>query len=119
MAGCPFEKDGKEYFSDMIINHNTYVAIVDNKIVGYLASTIGNQTSYIKVSRAEIDNMFIEEKSRKLGIGKMLINKFKKECVNRKIKSIVVTASSKNIKAIKFYQKNGFEDYNTTLQIKI
>ena len=35
------------------------------------------------------------------------------------MQNIKVTASAKNSRAIQFYMKNGFEDYNVTLKFKI
>ena len=114
-----FEKDGKEYFEYMIKNEIVFVAQVEEKIVGYLAGSICKKLSYIKETFAELDNMYIEDKYRGLSIGSLLINEFKKYSKEKNIQNIKVTASSKNIKAIKFYMKNGFEDYNVTLKYKV
>ena len=118
-VGWPFEKEGKEYFEDMIKNEIVFVAEVEEKIVGYLAGSICEQTSYITETFAELDNMYIDENYRRYGIGSLLINEFKKYCREKKIQNIKVTASAKNSRAIQFYMKNGFEDYNITLKYKI
>ena len=43
--GWPFEKDGKEYFEYMIKNEIVFVAEVEEKVVGYLAGSICEQTA--------------------------------------------------------------------------
>ena len=117
--GWPFEKEGKEYFEYMIKNEIVFVAEVEEKVVGYLAGSICEQISYITETFAELDNMCIDEAYRRFGIGTLLMNKFKKYCKENNIQNIKVTASAKNSRAIQFYMKNGFEDYNITLKYKI
>lgn len=116
-VGWPFEKDGEEYFSDLIKNEIVFIALVDNNVVGYLAGSIHVESSYITKSLSELDNMFILEKYRKYGIGTKLINEFKNYCINLGIEELKVTASAKNINAINFYKKNGFEDYEVTFKM--
>lgn len=117
--GWPFEKEGQDYFEDMIKNEIVFVAEVEEKIVGYLAGSICEQISYITETFAELDNMCINEEYRRFGIGTLLINEFKKYCKEKNIQNIKVTASAKNSRAIRFYMKNGFENYNITLRYKI
>ena len=113
------EKEGQEYFEDMIKNGIVFVAQIENKIVGYLAGSICEPISYITESFAELDNMCIDNEYRRFGIGTLLISSFKEYCKEKKIQNIKVTASAKNSRAIQFYIKNGFEDYNITLKCKI
>ena len=63
--------------------------------------------------------MFINSEYRGYGIGKLLINDFKKYCIANGIKDLIVTASAKNINAIEFYRRNGFENFNITLTMNI
>lgn len=118
-VGWPFENEGKEYFEYMINNEIVYVAQYKEKIVGYLAGSICEQISYVKETFGEIDNMYVAEKYRRLGIGTKLINKFKEYCKENKLQNIKVTASAGNSKAIQFYKRNGFGDYDITLKYKI
>lgn len=118
-VGWPFEKDGEEYFSDLLNNEIVYIAVVDDKIIGYLAGSINIETSYVTKSLAEVENMFILEDYRKYGIGTKLMNAFKKYCANEGIQEIKVTASAKNKNAINFYKKNDFEDFEMTFKIKL
>ena len=117
-VGWPFEKDGKEYFENMLNSEIVFVAEVEEKIVGYLAGSICEEVSYITETFAELDNMCIDDEYRRFGIGTLLMDEFKKYCKEKNMQNIKVTASAKNSRAIQFYMKNGFEDYNITLKYK-
>lgn len=115
----PLTDNGKSYFEDFISNHYVIVAIIDQKIVGYLAGTINDRESYEEIQYGELNNMLIKDNYRGYGIGKKLIDSFKDYCKSHKIHNIKVVASFKNAKAIDFYHKNGFDDFNLTLTMKI
>ena len=108
-------KYGKNYFSDMIKNHFVLIATDDIHTIGYLAGKIGITETYTKGTLAEIDNMFIDSNYRGRGVGKKLIDVFKAECVLRGVSSIRVGTVAKNRNAIAFYEKQGFEVHNITL----
>lgn len=103
----------------MINNEYVIVAIINSNIVGYLAGTINEQVLYEMKQYGEINNMFVCDEYRGLGIGKKLIDKFKKYCKNKNIDSLKVVASMKNINAIKFYKKQGLNEFDITLTSKI
>ena len=70
--------EGKDYFENVINNNVVLVAVLDDKIIGYLVGSLNTQYSYNKNIQAELDNMCILEKFRKLGIVKQLFLEFKK-----------------------------------------
>lgn len=111
----PLTEDGKEYFEDLIKNNYVIVATLDSEIVGYLAGSINEKGSYEEIQYGEINNMLVNDKCRGLGIGKLLVDSFKLYCKENNIDNLKVEASAKNINAINFYKKNGFEDFNVTL----
>lgn len=115
----PLSEVGKQYFEDLIINHYVIVAEKDDKIVGYLAGSINEKGSYEEIQYGEINNMLVDNNFRGLGIGKLLIDKFKQYCKDNNINNLKVVASAKNIKAIEFYKKNGFNDFDITLTTEI
>ena len=115
----PLTEVGKEYFTDLINNSYVIVAELDNNIVGYLAGTINEKGSYEEVQYGEINNMFIKDEYRGLGIGNSLINSFKDYCKSNNINNLKVTASFKNKDAIEFYKKNGFDEFDLTLTTRI
>ena len=112
-------QEGKEYFEDLIKNQYVIVAILEDKIIGYLAGSINEKGSYEEIQYGEINNMFIREDYRRYGIGKKLINNFKEYCRSNNILNIKVVASAKNRNAIEFYRKNGFDDFNVTLTMNM
>ena len=63
--------------------------------------------------------MLFDNNFRGLGIGKLLIDKFKQYCKDNSINNLKVVASAKNIKAIEFYKNNGFNDFDITLTTEI
>lgn len=92
---------------------------LDNTIVGYLAGSIEEKGAYNEIQYGEINNMFVKEENRGVGIGKFLINNFKDYCKSKNISHIKVVASYKNKNAIEFYHKNGFEEFDITLTTKL
>lgn len=112
-------KEATEYFKNAIENDITLVAVVENKIIGYLIGSLNTQNSYNKTIQAELDNMCILEEYRKLGIGSKLFNKFKEICKENDINELKVVASYNNKNAINFYKKNGFEEAEITLKTTI
>lgn len=100
-VGWTFEKEGTEYFTEMLNNKIVYIALSENKIIGYLAGSINIQNSYVTKSLAEVDNMFILKDYRKYGIGSKLMNEFKQYCIKNNIEELKVTASAKNSNAIR------------------
>lgn len=111
--------EGKEYFKKLIEEEHVIVAVIDNQTVGYLAGSINEKGSYEEIQYGEVNNMFIKSECRGYGVGKLLINDFKKYCISNGIKNLIVTASAKNIRAIDFYRKNGFKEFNITLTTEI
>ncbi len=117
--GWPFSEAGKKYFIDMIKNQIVFVAVDNDKTVGYLAGNMEASNAYLSIKVAEIDNMFVEDEYRGKNVGSMLINTFKKYCIERGIKTFKVNASAPNTKALAFYKKNGFSEHDITLWCKI
>lgn len=115
----PMTKEGEKYFKVLITEAYVIVAVLNNKIIGYLAGSLNEKGAYEEIQYGEVNNMFIKSDCRGYGIGKLLINKFKKYCVSCGIKNLIVTASAKNTNAIEFYKKNGFNDFNLTLTLDI
>ena len=68
-----------------------------------------------KIQYGEINNMFIKNKYRGNGIGKVLINHFKDYCREFNVYDLKVVASCKNINAIEFYKTCGFSEFDVTL----
>jgi len=115
-VGWSLSTKGRKYFKQMISKELVLIAEDDGIMVGYLAANMHFNFSYEKgVNGAELDNMYIEESCRGKGVGGLLVSELKKRCIKAGITNIRVTVSSGNKKAIGFYTKNGFAEYNVTL----
>lgn len=109
----------KSILKKLIEEEHVIVAVINNQIVEYLVGSINEKGSYEEIQYGEVNNMFIKSECRGYGVGKLLINDFKKYCISNGIKNLIVTASAKNISAIDFYRKNGFKEFNITLTTEI
>ncbi len=109
----------KDYFEKSITDDNflAFVAVADDKIMGYLIGSITKAEDYRNIKDiAELENMFILSNHRKKGIGTLLVNKFVDWAKEKGMKRIKVFASADNQLAINFYKKNYFKDYGITLE---
>lgn len=82
-----------------------YVAIVDEKLVGYIGSSILYEDS-------EILNFVVDEKYQRQGIGQLLLNQVLRKCAEKRADKITLEVKVTNIKGQNFYQKNGFTIVN-------
>lgn len=114
-----FSKIGEDYFKSLIEDGTVWIALDDNKVIGYIAGSVAGKPSYATKSLAELDNFYIEEEYRRQGIGKRLVQELKNYCMSKGIEEIKVTASAKNANAREFYKSNGFEDFEVTYKMKL
>lgn len=114
-----FGKVGTKYYQDRISKDDgcVLVAIVDNKIVGYLCGGLKKAEEYRNLPIvAELENTFVLDEFRSKGIGKKLYNEFINWCKTKNVGKIRVEASVQNELAIKFYRNNNFKDYTLILE---
>ena len=94
---------GDTYFNRMIDDNSAYflVALIDDKIVGYISSTIDTYS--------EILNFFVIEEARRKGLGYELLKKVIEKAIESKSKSIYLEVNEHNEGAIALYLKCGFK----------
>ena len=96
----------KGHFAKKEKNHdnNGFVAIEDNKIVGFIGFSIGyfNDSDYL-------DWVFIDKKYRGIGIAEKLIREFEKDAKKRKVKRVFSTTIMKNKPAMNMHKKFGYK----------
>lgn len=117
-----FGKIGTKFFKDRITKDDgcVLIAIVENKVVGYLCGGIKKAESYRKLPIiAELENTFVLEDFRSKGIGRKLYSAFVRWCKNKGVGKIKIEASAQNELAIKFYRNNNFKDYTLVLETDI
>jgi len=115
-----YSQKGKDYFNKRITSKEGFVAVAvnNNEIIGYICCGLHNDRTRI-AEKAELENMMVAEEYRGQKIGSKLVKVFFEWCKTKKIKNILVTASADNLSGIRFYRKQGFNDYDLTLEKKL
>jgi ribosomal protein S18 acetylase RimI-like enzyme len=111
-------QDMKETITDK--EYQMYVALEDNKIVGFILFTIKKLSKFYKVRKyGYIEESCVDIKHRRKGIatrlGKFAINYLKK----KGIKYVSCTVEKDNPIALAVWEKFGFKQTNTDLLMEI
>ncbi|MFT3794120.1 GNAT family N-acetyltransferase [Flavobacterium sp.] len=96
-------------FAENLANPNVVylIAFADEKPVGLLSCHIQNLLHHAgKVG--EIQEMYVEESARSLGVGKKLIDALKAIAQQRNLVQLEVTSSFKRADAHRFYERENF-----------
>ena len=119
----PFSPVGENYFRRVLTGETgrVWLAIVDNRAVAFLIGTLSESvpTSRAIKKRIVLNNMFVLKEYRNKGIGGKLVKEFIAWAKQEKADNIRVTAFAGNKKAIEFYRRCGFYDYNHTLEMNL
>ena len=108
---------GKKYFKKILLDKSALVLLAqeNDKLIGYLTGRQKN-LGYRKSKCIEIENMGVTSKYRSKGVGSRLIN----ECISwakkQGYKKVYVNSYFKNIQAISFYKRNGFNEIDISLE---
>ncbi len=115
-----YSQKGKDYFNKRIIGKDGFVAVAlsNNEVIGYICCGLHDDSTKI-AKKAELENMMVAEEYRGQKIGSKLVKLFFEWCRTKKVKNILVTASADNLAGIGFYRKQGFRDYDLTLEKKL
>ena len=112
---CDLEKDifdkrvfKKIYFDNLKNRNNIYFIAWDKKPVGYLSCHVQGLLHHCG-QIAAIQEMYVVNDKRGLGIGKQLLDKLKVTAKKRKIKQIEVTSGIKRKRAHNFYLTEAFK----------
>ena len=94
----------KTLYNEVLYNDMSryFVALVDGKRAGYVGS-------WLTVPNAEILNIFVSQKYRGLGIGKMLLSDVFEVCKAENIQILTLEVRVSNEYAIRMYKDLGFE----------
>ncbi len=118
-----FGEDGTEYFKTRITEDDgcVFVAYVNDKIIGYLAGGLMNNKEIYRIlpNSAELENMFVLDKCRGIGIGSKLYQAFVDWSKSKGVGRLRVDVSAQNAASINFYRKNGFSDYDLILETNL
>jgi len=108
---------GKTYFTNLLKNPEAYCLIAeeDGVKVGYIAA-VPKSISYRKSKYIEIENIGVILEYRSKGIGTLLIEECLKWAKSKGFQKAYVNAYFHDIKAIKFYKRNGFSEIDICLE---
>lgn len=113
---------GENYFRKLASGEYgvCYVAETDGSIIGYLAGAVAVRDPAYTGKRTELENMFVFDEYRSLGIGTRLVAAFFEWSKEQHADMAFVAAFSPNTRAIAFYDKAGFDNrYSEYLMKKI
>jgi ribosomal protein S18 acetylase RimI-like enzyme len=110
---------GTSYFKKALESDEKLVLVAedDTTPVGYIVGGIEHVGDFRNISNmCEVDNMWVDEEYRNQGIGKQFMDKLQIWAKNKGVKRMRVVASFKNERAIKFYKREGFGEYDLILE---
>ncbi len=85
-------------------NLTIYVYKENDEIIGYLSLRK-------EIDEAEIDEIVIKNTKRHKGYGYMLLQEILEIAMNARIKKVFLEVRSKNLDAIRLYERCGFQSY--------
>lgn len=90
-----------------------YFAYLNNSIVGYCKINFGQAQTDLKENKAmEIERVYVSKEFHGQKIGKALIDYSQKIAVEKKVDYIWLGVWEENIKAINFYNQNGYKVFS-------
>lgn len=90
-----------------------YFSLIDNRIVGYLKINIGSsQTELKKENSLEIERIYVLSEFHGKKVGQQLYNKAMEIARQKSVDFVWLGVWEKNPRAIRFYQKSGFKEFD-------
>lgn len=94
-------------------NSHFYFARLNNKVIGYLKINFGQAQTEIKnKSSLEIERIYVLKDFHGKKVGQILFNKAIDIAKQAKAEYVWLGVWEKNLKAINFYRKNGFMEFD-------
>ncbi|GIV27281.1 MAG: N-acetyltransferase [Bacteroidia bacterium] len=94
-------------------NSEFYFATIENNVIGYLKVNFGQSQTEIKDDKAvEIERIYVLKEYHGKKIGQLLLEKAIDIARKRNAEYIWLGVWEKNHRAINFYRKNGFVEFN-------
>lgn len=115
MHGETSEKLFAEFLSDEKLG-KAWLILLDNEIVGYAILTFVFSFEY-GGRIAFLDELYIKEQARAMGIGTQTIAYIKEEAIKADVKIIYLEVEPHNQKAQRLYISGGFETHKRTLML--
>ena len=94
-------------------NSEFHFALIDNKEIGYLKINWGESQTEIKGENAlEIERIYVQKEYQGKRVGQLLYNKAFDIAKQNNVNYIWLGVWEKNPRAIRFYKKNGFSEFD-------
>jgi ribosomal protein S18 acetylase RimI-like enzyme len=108
--GFTFEKLTSELLSP---NSKFYFASFENKVIGYLKLNFGQSQTELKDDKAlEIERIYVLNEYHGKKVGQILYDKAIEIAKHKKADYIWLGVWEENPRAINFYKKNGFKEFD-------
>ena len=114
--------DGTDFVKERILNGDgvVFVAVENNKIIGYLVGGSVEADSYRTVRHlAEIEEIMVDASYRGLSTGSKLIEEFFNWSKDKGFSRMRVVVSATNIRTISLYKRLQFIDHDMILERQI
>jgi GNAT superfamily N-acetyltransferase len=95
--------------------HCILLAMIDETVIGYLYGFIINNEAYIN-KMAQLDAMYVDYEYRGKHVGPLLIEAFKRWCIDNGIQYIELKVCKDNKVAIELYKQNKFKETKIIMQ---
>ncbi len=109
------EKFTKEHITKELKHPNSifYFAKLNNEIIGYLKLNSGDaQTESVEGNAIEIERIYVTKEYQGKKTGQILLDKSLQVAKNKNAEYIWLGVWDKNVRAIKFYERNGFKIFD-------
>lgn len=94
-------------------NAEFYFAILDNNVIGYLKLNFGASQTELKDDKAlEIERIYVLKEFHGKKVGQILYDKTIEVAKNKKAEYVWLGVWEENPRAINFYKKNGFVEFD-------
>lgn len=94
-------------------NAEFYFATLDNEVIGYLKLNFGASQTELKDDKAlEIERIYVLQEFHGKKVGQILYNKAIEVAKDKKSDYVWLSVWEENPRAISFYKKNGFEEFD-------
>lgn len=105
----------KEKLREELNNENSefYFAVLDEKVIGYLKLNFGSSQTEIQDSISlEIERIYVLHEYYGKKVGQVLYEKALQVAEDKKVNYVWLGVWEENPRAIRFYQKNGFVEFD-------
>lgn len=112
--------NAKKHFTTAITDKDHYaiVAEEEGKPIGFI-TLAPKELAYRTVKTIELDILAVLPDYRSKGIGSLLLNEVKEWAKGKGYTTMMVSSYSKNNRAIEFYQREGFETIDISLEYEL